>query len=197
MTRILSEAETILKLPDFRWSLERYHAAIEAGILTEYDKVELLFGKLVPMSPVGIAHGKVVKKMNRLFINRFPEESYTVGVQDPITLIDDSEPEPDLFVAKGNLESYDHHPYPEDLLLVVEVSDSTLARDRCAKQFSYAIAGIEEYWIINVYEKQVERFTQPVPERAVYETKEVFKAGEVFTSLHLGEFEVDQLIIEN
>jgi len=195
MTRILSEAETILKLPDFRWSLERYHAAIEAGILTEYDKVELLFGKLVPTSPVGIAHGKVVKKMNRLFINRFPEESYTVGVQDPITLTDDSEPEPDLFIAKGDLESYDHHPYLEDLLLVVEVSDSTLARDRGAKQFSYAIAGIEEYWIINVYEKQVERFTHPVPERATYETKEVFKSGETFETLHLGKFKVDDLII--
>jgi hypothetical protein len=67
MTRILSEAEMILKLPDFRWTLERYHAAIEAGVLTEYDKVELLFGKLVPISPVGIVHGKVVKKINRLF----------------------------------------------------------------------------------------------------------------------------------
>ena len=64
MTRILSEAETIPKLPDFRWSLERYHAAIETGILTEYDQVELLFGKLVLTSPVGIAHGKTVKKIN-------------------------------------------------------------------------------------------------------------------------------------
>ena len=196
MTRILSEAETILKLPDFRWSLERYHAAIEAGILTEYDKVELLFGKLVPMSPVGIAHGKVVKKMNRLFNGLFPEDEYTIGVQDPITLVDDSEPEPDLFIAKGPLESYDHHPYPEDLLLVVEVSDSTLARDRGAKQFSYAIAGIQEYWIINVYEKQIERFTGPIPERAGYETKEVFKSGDTFETLHLGEFKVDDLIIE-
>ena len=195
MTRILSEAETILKLHDFRWSLERYHDAIEAGILTEYDKVELLFGKLVPMSPVGIAHGKVVNKITRFFIKHLPEDKFTVGVQNPITLIDDSEPEPDLYVARGPLESYDHHPYPEDLLLVVEVSDSTLARDRGAKQFSYAIAGIEEYWIINVYEKQVERFTQPLPDRASYEKKEVFRSGDVFESLHLGEFEVDDLLI--
>ena len=66
MSRIISEAESIVNLPNFHWSLERYHAAIAAGILTEYDKVELLFGKLVPMSPVGITHGKTVKKLNRL-----------------------------------------------------------------------------------------------------------------------------------
>jgi Uma2 family endonuclease len=197
MTRILTEAEIILKLPDFRWTLERYHAAIEAGILTEYDKVELLFGKLVTKYPVGIAHGKVVKKINRLFISRFSEEDYTVGVQDPITLIDDTEPEPDLFVAEGPLEDYDHHPYPSDLLLVVEVSDSTLTHDRSAKRFTYAIAGIEEYWIINVFEKQVERFISPLQEKGDYEKKEVFKVGDTFTSLHLGEFTVADLLLKD
>ncbi len=196
MTRILTEAESILKLPDFRWTLERYHAAIEAGILTEYDKVELLFGKLVPMSPVGIAHGKVVKKINRLFTKTLPEESFTIGVQDPITLVDDTEPEPDIFVAKGPLESYDHHPFPGDLLLVVEVSDSTLAHDRGPKRFTYAIAGIEEYWVINIYEKQVERFTNPLPEKGNYERCEIFKMGDSFTSLHLGDFSVQDLLIK-
>jgi hypothetical protein len=86
MARILSEAEAIFKLPDFRWSLERYHAAIEAGILNEYDKVELLFGKLVPMSPVGIVHGKTVNKVNRLFTRTLAEEEFTIGVQNPVTL---------------------------------------------------------------------------------------------------------------
>lgn len=194
MTRIITEAETILKLPDFRWTLERYHAAIAAGILTEYDKVELLFGKLVPMPPVGIAHAKVVKKINRLFNARFPEEKYTIGVQNPITLIDDTEPEPDLYVAKGSLESYDHHPYPSDLLLVVEVSDSTIVYDRSAKRFTYAIAGIEEYWVVNVFERQLERFTKPLPEKGNYEQHEIFKTGESFASLHLGEFAVDDLL---
>ncbi|MEM9261832.1 MAG: Uma2 family endonuclease, partial [Bacteroidota bacterium] len=119
----------------------------------------------------------------------------TIGVKDPVTLIDDSEPEPDIHVAKGPLESYDHHPYATDLLLVVEVSDSTLHRDRTAKKLSYALAGIEEYWIINVYEKQVERYTQPNPEEGTYASKETFKRGETFTSLHLGEFAVDNLTL--
>ena len=94
-------------------SLDQFHGLFDKphGIFNVsenanvHDKVELLFGKLVPMSPVGIAHGKVVKKMNRLFINRFPEASYTIGVKAPITLIDASAPEQDLFVAKGKLES--------------------------------------------------------------------------------------------
>lgn len=196
MTRILDDAEVLVRLPEFRWSLERYHAAIKAGVLTEDDRIELLFGKLIPRSPVGIAHGKTVKKIARLFFEKWDKEFCTIGVQDPVTLIDDSEPEPDLHVAKGPLESYDHHPYANDLLLVVEVSDSTLHRDRTAKKLSYALAGIEEYWIINVYEKQVERYTQPNPAEGTYASKETFKRGENFTSLHLGEFVVDDLTLE-
>jgi Uma2 family endonuclease len=195
MARILSEAEAIFKLPDFRWSLERYHAAIEAGILNEYDKVELLFGKLVPMSPVGIVHGKTVNKVNRLFTRTLAEEEFTIGVQNPVTLVDDSEPEPDIYVARGPLESYDHHPYSADILLLVEVSDSTLMRDRGAKKLSYAAAGIEEYWIINVYEKQVERFTEPNPEKGTFEQMNIFKAGGRIESLHLGTFQVDDLLV--
>ena len=197
MTRILTEAEIILKLPDFRWTLERYHAAIEAGILTEYDKVELLFGKLVPMSPVGIAHGKVVNKITRLFTKLLPQEEFTVGIQNPITLIDDTEPEPDLYIAKGPIESYDHHPYPSDLLLIIEVSDSTISYDRGPKRFTYAVAGIEEYWIINVFEKQIERFTKPLPEKGDYEKRGIFKQGDTLTSLHLGGFAVSDLLLKD
>ena len=195
MTRIINEAETMAHLPAFYWTLERYHAAIAAGVLTENDKVELLFGKLVPMSPIGVQHGKVVKRINRLLNRRLPEAAYTIGVQDPITLVDDSEPEPDLHVAKGPVESYDHHPYPTDLLLVIEVADSTLKNDRTVKKLNYAVAGIEEYWIVNVYERQLERYTGPEPERGSYLNKEVFKESDRFTSLHLGEFAVADLLV--
>ena len=119
-----------------------------------------------------------------------------MGVQDPVTLIDDSEPEPDLFVAKGPLERYDHHPYPEDLLLVVEVSDTTLNRDRTAKKLSYATAGVQEYWIVNVFERQLERFTEPDPEKGDYVVKEVFKSVDQFISKVLGTFSVEDLLVE-
>lgn len=197
MPKYLESAHHVFELPSFRWTLERYHAAIEAGILNEYDKVELLFGKLVPVSPVGIVHGKTVNKINRLFINRFPEHSYMVGIQNPVTLIDDSEPEPDIYLAKGAIESYTHHPYPEDILLIIEVADTTLRRDRTAKKFSYAVAGISEYWIIDVFDRQVERYTKVNPDDGTYDQKEVFRPGDTFTSSHLGSFDVDDLLVGN
>lgn len=196
MTRILDDAEVLVRLPEFRWSLERYHAAIEAGVLTDNDKVELLFGKLVPISPIGIGHAKNVSLINDCLVRKLDKKDYYLGVQNPVTLVDDSEPEPDLFVAKGGINTYDHHPYPADLLLVIEVSDSTLHRDRTAKKLSYALAGIEEYWIINVYEKQIERYTLPKAEEGIYESKEIFKRGDNFTSLHLGDFAVDDLTLK-
>lgn len=197
MNKYREGLSSVLGLPDYRWTLERYHAAIAAGVLDEYDKVELLFGKLVPMSPVGIIHGKTVKIMNRLFTKSFPEEKYTIGIQDPVTLNDDSEPEPDVFIAKGPIESYNTHPYPEDLLLVVEVADSTLKNDRTAKKFSYAVAGIIEYWIVNVYERQIERFTEPIAEEGTYGKMEIFKQGQSFSCPGLGDFNVDDLLVKN
>ncbi|THH35488.1 Uma2 family endonuclease [Neolewinella litorea] len=195
MSQLLTAAETIAQLPTMRWTLDRYHKMVEAGLLDEYDRVELLFGKLVQMSPVGILHGKTVNNLLRHFTRILPEENYTVGIQNPVTLIDDSEPEPDLYVAKGPLKSYDRHPFPEDLYLVVEVSDSTLNHDRTAKKIAYAVAAIEEYWIVNIYEKQIERFTDPLPAEGTYAKQEIFKAGSTFSSLQLGDFAVDDLLV--
>lgn len=193
MTKLLTEAEQFFHLPNFYWSLERYHAAIAAGVLTEDDRLELLFGKLTPMSPVGIAHGKIVNKISRIFFQRLSENKFTVGVQNPVTLKDDSEPEPDLYVAQGKLESYDHHPYPEDLSLIVEVSDTTLSRDRGAKKVTYARAGIIEYWIIDVFEQRLERYTQPDSENGDYANSEIFGLDVVLQHGLLGELAVRDL----
>lgn len=195
MSQLLTAAETIASLPTMRCTLERYHRMIEGGVFDERDRVELLFGKLVPMSPVGILHGKVVNQLLRQFTQRLPAEEFTIGVQNPVTLVDDSEPEPDLYVARGPLQRYDHHPYPADLLLIVEVSDSTLAYDRSAKKVTYAVAGIEEYWIVNVFEKQVERYTLPQPD-GTYSRREIFRPGGTVSSLHVGAFAVEDLLVD-
>ncbi|MBB4080832.1 Uma2 family endonuclease [Lewinella aquimaris] len=196
MTELLTAAETIAQLPTMRWTVDRYHKMVEAGFLDENDRVELLFGKLIDMSPVGIDHRRVVNKIMRLFTQRFPASAYYVDVQNPVTLLDDSEPEPDVYVAIGPADRYkDHHPFPQDLLLVIEVSDSTIRFDRTAKMLVYAMAAIQEYWIVNIYEKQIERFTEPRPAEGNYAKQEIFKAGETFTSLHLGDFAVDDLLV--
>lgn len=97
------------------------------------------------MSPVGIIHGKIIKELNRLITSRFPEDVYTIGVQDPVTLSENSEPEPDISIAKGPPEAYDRHPTADDLYLVVEVFDTTLSQDRRSKKLIYATAGVPEY----------------------------------------------------
>ncbi len=196
MSQLLTAAETIAQLPTMRWTLDRYHQMVEAGFLNGGDRVELLFGKLVDMSPVGIDHRRTVNKIMRLFTATLPAAEYYVDVQNPVTLVDDSEPEPDLSVAVGPADRYArHHPYPKDLLLVVEVSDTTIRFDRTAKLLVYAVSSIQEYWIVNIYEKQVERFTEPQPEDGSYARQEIFKAGATFSSLHLGEFRVDDLLV--
>jgi Uma2 family endonuclease len=137
-----------------------------------------------------VSHARVVKKINRLL----PEEQFTIGVQDPITLVDDSEPEPDLHVTRGPLENNTHQPRPGDILLVVEVSDTPLSTDRSVKKLNYASAGIEEYWIVNIYEKQAERYTDPRPERGNYTGRQLYRVGETIDSLHPGAFAVGDLV---
>ena len=197
MSRLINAAETIAQLPTMRWTVERYHQMINGGFLNEYDRVELLFGKLVSISPVGINHRRTVNKIMRRLTEEFPESSHYIDVQNPVTLTDDSEPEPDLYVALGPSKRYaQRHPQASDLLLVIEVSDSTLQYDRTAKQLSYALSAVSEYWIINLYEKQVERYTDPQPAEGTYADLQVFKRGDTIDSLHLGRFSVDELLVD-
>lgn len=195
MTAAIPRQDLIAELPSYRWSVEKYHALIEAGVLNEYSRVELLFGHLITMSPVGFAHAKHVKTLNELFMRRFLGKPYSIGVQDPITLGDFNEPEPDLFVAKGFTKEYNNHPKAEDVLLVIEVSDTTLNKDRTAKKAVYATAGIQEYWIINVFERQVECFTHPNIKKGIFGREEILREGGQFSSISLGDFQVSDLVI--
>lgn len=170
MTHII-DSNTIGFPPLKRWTVEEYHQLIEAGILTSKDRVELLFGQIVEMFPVGRNHANTVNQINEFLVRHkiLNDKSYIIGNQNPITLPDNSEPEPDLYLAHGPLSRYENHnPYPEDILVVIEVADSSIHADRSAKKLSYAAAGIREYWIINVYERQVEVHTNPSPEKGTY-----------------------------
>ena len=185
---------SVADLPNMPWTLERYHAAIEAGVLTEYNKVELLFGKLVPTSPVGVVHRKTVDAIVDLLKQRFPKDKYLVSGQNPVTLPDNSEPEPDISLSLGTNKTIQGHPTPAELLLVIEVSDTTLSKDRNAKLLAYAQAGIPEYWIINVFGKQLERHTQPNKAKGTYEAAETYRPGQHFVSPSLGSYQVDDLL---
>ncbi|MGE0682672.1 MAG: Uma2 family endonuclease [Candidatus Binatia bacterium] len=144
----------------WRLSVEQYHAMIQAGILTEDDPVELLEGWLVTKMPKNPRHSAVTQLMQAALTRALPSGWHVRG-QEPVTT-EDSEPEPDIVVARGDLRQYlDRHPGPQDVALVVEVADSSLQRDRMLKKRLYAAAGIPAYWVANLPELHIEAYSDP------------------------------------
>ena len=154
-------------------TVERYHAMIDAGILGEEDRVELLDGKIVEMSPIGRLHAVCVRNLNAYFVPLLADR-YVCSQEQPITIPDGSEPEPDYVIASLRDQQYlDHHPFPEDIHLLIEVADRTLTRDRGAKRGIYARAGIREYWIVNLIDRQLEIYTEPDVQSGTYTRERV------------------------
>ncbi|MEG4849518.1 Uma2 family endonuclease [Microcoleus sp. B5-D4] len=158
--------ETVAAIPNdliWRLSIEQYHAIIQAGILTDDDSVELLEGWLVFKMPKNPPH-RVTTRLVRTALENILPAGWYVDSQEPITL-SNSEPEPDIVVVRGDTRQYlDRHPGAEDIALIIEVSDTTLQRDRTVKKRIYARAGIAIYWIVNLVEGLVEVYSQPLVE---------------------------------
>jgi Uma2 family endonuclease len=148
--------------PVRRFTVDEYHRMIETGILSENDRVELLDGWILEMSPIGPPHATCVSLVCAALQERVPQGA-VIRAQSPITL-PNSEPEPDVVVADGSIRDYaEHHPSAVEIALVVEVADSTLDFDRRQKRIEYARAGIREYWIVNLIDRQLEVFRDPAP----------------------------------
>ncbi len=146
--------------PRWRWTVDQYHAMIRAGILAEDEPVELLDGYLVVKMTKNPPHSKSVGRVRRRLEAVLPPGWY-LRIQDAITLAT-SEPEPDLAVARGDEDRYgDRHPGPADVPLVVEVADTTLARDRGPKKRLYAAAGIPVYWIVDLEHRRLAVYSRP------------------------------------
>ncbi|MBD1908062.1 Uma2 family endonuclease [Trichocoleus sp. FACHB-6] len=151
---------------------------IRLGILSDDDPVELLDGWLVYKMPKNPPH-RATTKLTRNALEAVIPEGWYVDTQEPITLTD-SEPEPDVVVVRGNTRDYlDRHPGAADIALIIEVADSTLERDRTSKQRLYARAGIPIYWIINLPEKQIEVYTEPVvAEESIYQRRQDYQLSD-------------------
>ena len=133
-----------------------YHRMGEAGILTERDRVELIEGELVAMSPIGSHHAGTVNAITRLLVQVVAERG-VVAVQNPVQLDDRSEPQPDFAVLKPRPDDYRlATPRPEEVLLIIEVADSSLAYDREVKRSLYARHNIPELWIVDLAASEVE-----------------------------------------
>jgi Uma2 family endonuclease len=182
---------------DLIWRLrvEQYHAMISAGILTADDPVELLEGWLVYKMPQNPPH-RVATHLAQTALERILPTGWYVDTQAPITL-EDSEPEPDIAIIRGEPRLYSNrHPGPADLALVVEVADATLLRDRGAKKRIYARAGIAVYWIINLSERRCEVYAGPaeVSGEPDYRQHHDYGSGDVIPLILEGQ-EVNSILV--
>jgi Uma2 family endonuclease len=181
---IISETSTqttdIASETIWRLSVSQYHTMLQAGIIDEDTQIELLEGILVSKMAKNPPH-RISTKLIRQALEHITPEGWYVDSQEPITLVN-SEPEPDVVIIRGQTTDYrDRHPADSDVVLVIEVSDATLERDRTIKQRIYARAGIAIYWILNLRDRQLEVFTQPISEtesQPKYQQCQIFKETE-------------------
>lgn len=146
-----------------RFSVDVYEQMIDTGILREDEPVELIRGKIIDKMPIGDVHAARVNRLNRLLVFALGR-SAIVSVQNPIRL-DDSEPEPDISLLIPRDDFYaSGKPRPADVILVIEVSDTSLDFDREVKRPLYAEAGIGELWIVNLEDESLEVHRKPRPD---------------------------------
>ena len=142
-------------------SADAFHRMGEAGILGPADRVELIDGEIIDMSPIGVLHAAIVDVLSRHF-GRWAGESLFVRCQNPLRLDDLSEPEPDLTILRPRVDCYTTaHPGPADVLLVIEVADTSLAYDLGTKVPLYARHGIPEVWVIDAATRRTRGFRCP------------------------------------
>lgn len=152
-------AEPLRKL----FTTSEYHTMLEAGILKEGCRLELIEGEIWEMAPIGSPHAGCVARADRLF-QRALGDDVIISVQNPLCLDDFSEPEPDIQVLRFRPDFYSEaHPAPGDVLLVVEIADSSLEYDRKVKIELYARHGIPEAWLVNLREGVLEIHRRPTP----------------------------------
>jgi len=143
------------------WTREEYYKMAEAGVFRPDEHVELIGGRIVTMSPQNSPHATALtltaEELRTLFA-----AGYVVRTQLPLDLSPSSQPEPDIAVVRGNVRDY-ASAHPTTALLIVEVSESSLRFDRGEKASLYASAGIPEYWIVNLLDRRLEVYRDPVP----------------------------------
>jgi Uma2 family endonuclease len=151
----------VVQIERILFTADQYEKMIAAGILEEGDNVELLRGEIVKMAPIGLRHAGCVARLVSIFGAKFGA-SVIVWPQNPIRLADDTEPEPDVALLRPSLDFYSTaRPRPQDVLLLVEVADSSLEKDQSMKAPMYAQAGIAILWIVNLIEDVVEVYASP------------------------------------
>lgn len=168
-------------------TVDEYERLGEAGILHPDSRIELIDGDLIDMPPIGPPHASVSIRLNRLFITRAGHTAI-VSVAHPMRLPPWSMPEPDFMLLRPRADDYAaHHPSAADVLLAVEVADSSLRFDLNVKSRLYAANGVREYWIIEARSPRLHRFRDPVASARVYGTQEVLEGDFLISPIDLPE----------
>lgn len=178
-------------------TVEEYHKMLEAGILHEGERVELLRGDLVRKVTIGDRHRACIIRLTRMLVLGLQDRA-AVQIQNPVVVLDDSEPEPDvalLAVNEGSIGGT-RHAYPNDVFALIEVTDSSRNRDTRYKRRLYAEAGIREYWVVDLIDDVVRVNRHPDPAARRYRTTSVARSGATiaFEAFPDGLFSVEEIL---
>ena len=177
------------------FTVQEYHLMGDAGIFGNNERVELIEGEIIEMAAIGKRHAARVDRLARLF-SRIPESLVIFRVQNPICLDDKSEPQPDIALVQPRADFYEESlPNSEDILLLVEVSDSTIDYDRDVKVPNYARSGIQEVWLWDLEVNCLEVYRDPTANG--YSSMQQFAGGEMVSPLAFPDFEVSVDLILN
>lgn len=169
-------------------TVAEYDQMIAAGIYTENDRIELLNGEIIEIMPKGPKHSVLNDLVADLFKEKLGNQVY-VRSQNPIVLDNVSEPEPDIVVVKPPSKNYiKSHPTPDDIFLIMEISDTTLAYDRTNKADAYARNGIQQYLVLNLQNETLEDYREPDADGFQY--KRTLRKGDTFDLVAFPEIEV-------
>ncbi len=175
------------------FTVDAYQRLAELGVLREDERVELIAGQVVEMSPIGDRHASCVRRLNR-FLSGALGNLAIVDVQNPVVLGEHDAPQPDLVLLRPRADAYPKHPRAGDILLMIEVADTTVAYDRDIKMPLYARAGIPETWLVDLPADRIDVYRDPVGGQ--YATVQSVSRGAVLTALHLPNvtFRADEIL---
>lgn len=177
-----------------RFTVDDFYKMTELGMLKDYEKSEIIKGELIEKMPIGEKYSAVVEKLVETLSDKLGK-SVSLRNQQPIKFSDYDEPQPDLAILQRRDDFYFHNkPVPKDVLVLIEVSDTTLKYDRDTKLSLYAEAEISEVWIINLPNNIVE--VHQNPSNGIYQLAKIFKRGESIKSEILPDLslEVDEIL---
>lgn len=166
------------------FTVDDYYKMAEVGILEPEDRVELIHGEIIKMSPIKSLHSSIVDDLHEMLVLLLHGKAI-VKSQNPLAIGTYSEPEPDLIIAHFQTHKYRHqHPRPENVYFLIEVADTTLQKDRKLKLPLYAGAGIPEVWIVNLKKQNVEVYGNLVD--GAYQEMKILERGEILRHEGLG-----------